>query len=147
MSKKVAYLKSLDATQPNEVRVKIAASQTILAGDLISITSGKGVKAGAAATGILGIATQDITTGTTVTDADAILVIAINERSVVRMSYVGTTKTSLVDTDMYLTAFDIDANQNINLDDTTGGAMLVVGYNNTNKTADVVIKRSALWNS
>jgi hypothetical protein len=143
----VKYQKSLDYSQPNEIKVKINASQTIIAGDLIFISSGKGSKATAASTAIIGIALEAITTGAEVTDADEISVLMINSKSVIRLDYAGVTKTSLTSADMWITAFDITSAQKVNLDDTTGGQCLVVGYDNTNETVDVIIKASALFNA
>jgi hypothetical protein len=128
-------------------RVKVAASQTIAVGDLVCIASGLLTKASSTVhTAIIGIATEAITTGATVTD-EAIMVMLLNEKSVIRMVYDPGTKTSLAAADMFLTAYDIDDDQEINLDDTTGGFLLVVAYDNTNDTADVVVKASALWNA
>jgi hypothetical protein len=148
MARKVQYLKSLDNTQANLVSLQINANQTIVDGDLIVISSGKGSKAGAAASAIFGIAKGAITTGGTVTADDAIPVMPINEKSVLRMGYSGSTNTSVDASEMYTTAYDItDTTQKVNLDDTTGGMMLIVGYDNTAKTVDVVVKKSALWNA
>lgn len=121
----------------------IAASQTVAVGDLIEITSGKGVLAVAASTTLIGIAQEAITTGVSVDDTDRIPVILL-EGAIVRIDYTGTSKTTIADADMYGTAFDLSDEKTIDLDDTTGGMCKVVGYDNTASTADVVIARANL---
>jgi hypothetical protein len=54
------------------------------------------------------------------------------------MDYTGSSKTSLADTDLVTTLFDIDNGTTIDLDDTTGGMCSVVAYDNDNDTADVI---------
>lgn len=127
-------------SQVNAIKVNVAASQTIKQGDLVQInaTSRKAEAAVAASATLLGIAEHDITTTGTVTDADNLLVTPLRDR-VIRIAYVGTTKTTLVETDLYATKFDLSDKKTLNLDDTTGGMLLVLAYNNTKKTADVVV--------
>jgi len=61
---------------------------------------------------------------------------------------VGSTKTSLAAADLFGTGFDWDAtNKKLNLDDTTGGFLKVVSYDNVADTADVVIDASTMWNA
>lgn len=146
------YKRSLDHSQPMVEKVHIGASQTIKAGNLLDISSGLSVKAAATASAIIGIALADITTGDAVGDDDQIPVLILNTESVVRCKYTGSTKTSLTAADKFGTAFDIAVDgttgaQTLNLDDVTGGLLLVVGYNNDNDTADVVIKADDLWNA
>lgn len=128
------YVYSLDNSQPMNVKLKTGAA--IKAGDILAIASGvvSAVAAAAAAGTIIGIAMADA-------DAGAIApVMVLNDRSVVRVPYIGTTKTSLVEADRITTAFDWDAtHKKLNLDDTTGGFLKVVAFNNTDKTADVLI--------
>ena len=145
MAAKVQYIMSLDGSQPNEVMLKIAASQTIVAGDLLVISSGKGAKAGAAATLVFGIALADITTGSSVADTDEIPVLMLNEKSVIRVAYTGT---ALSSANLWATAYDITAAQVLDTADTTGGFLLPVALPNTTKvTQDVIVKRSALFNA
>jgi hypothetical protein len=119
--------------------VEIDANQTIKQGDLIQIdaTSRKGVVAVAASTSLVGIAGDDITTGASVTSKDRIPVTLIRG-SVMRIDYTGTTKTTLADGDKYLTSFDLSDKKTLNLDDTTGGMLKVIAFDNTKKTADVI---------
>lgn len=125
--------------------VNIDVSQTIVVGDLIQIdaTSRLGKVAVAASTSLYGIAEKAITTGGSVTAADKIPVTLL-KGAVIRMDYTTGTKTSLVDTDKYSTKFDLASKTNMSLDDTTGGMCQVLGYDNTAKTADVVIAEANL---
>jgi hypothetical protein len=128
---------------------RVAINQTIKAGDLVQInaTSRWLEAAVAASTTLVGIAQQSITTGGTVTVKDTITVLPLTD-VVIRIPYVGTTKTSLADTDLVTTLFDLSApgagETTINLDDTTGGMCSVVDYDNTKKFADVIIMDAAI---
>lgn len=123
------------------IRVKAAASTTIAAGDLVTIA---GAKAIAASTTIAGIALAPITTTSTVGVNDYILVQPLGN-AIVRVAYLAGTKTSLTDADIAAaTAFDIGTGQTLALDDTTGGMMQVVGYDNTAGTADVIFTAASL---
>lgn len=133
------YLYSLDNTQPMVVNIKTSAA--VKDGDIVAITSGLITAMTAADTGIVGIANGDTASG------GIAQVTLLSPMSVIRVPYVGTTKTTLADADKWGTAFDWDdTNKKLNLDDTTGGMLKVVNYNNTAKTADVTIGASALWN-
>ena len=126
---------------PIEIPWRVKASTTINEGDLVALdaTTRYLIPAVAASTDLVGIAQQTITTGATVTVTDSILVLPLTE-VVLRVSYVGTTKTTLADTDLVSTLFDLSTATAINLDDTTGGMCSVVDYDNTRKTADIIIK-------
>lgn len=148
MPKNCKYLYSLDGSQPNEVVLAIAASQTIKSGDLVCIASGLGAKASSSVhTAVFGIALEDITTGSSVDGSEKIPVLMLNHKSVFRVVYDPGTKTSLAAADKFGTAFDVDDGQELNLDDTTNGFLLVVNYDNTAATADVLVKSSVLWNA
>ena len=125
---------------PIDVTWRVGANQTILEGDLLAIdaTSRYLIVAVAASTDLAGIAQQAITTGATVTPDDKITVLPLTD-VVIRVDYVGTTKTTLADTDLVTTLFDLSTATAINLDDTTGGMCSVIAYDNTRKTADVII--------
>jgi hypothetical protein len=140
------YIRSAPGyNEPIAVKWRVAASQTIKAGDLLQLdaTSRYLQVAAAASTTLVGIAQQDYTTGATVTTNDAITVLPLTG-AIIRISYTGTTKTSLADTDLVTTLFDLSNQTTMNLDDTTGGMCSVVGYNNTRKTADVIIADAAI---
>jgi hypothetical protein len=135
------YIRSISGyNDPVAVKWRVDVSQTIAAGDLVQIdATSRWLEAAApASTTLVGIAMQSITTGASVTVADSIDVIPLTG-IVIRMDYVGSSKTSIVDTDLLTTLFDIDNGTEIDLDDTTGGMCSVVGYDNTNDTADVII--------
>jgi hypothetical protein len=134
------YLKSLDGSQPSVV--KIVTNAAVVAGDILAITSGLVGPLTAADAAIIGIAQGDADIGA------ECYVALINDKSVIRVPYAGTSKTSLAAADRFGTAFDWDATaKKLNLDDTTGGTMIVVNYDNTADTADVIFKASALWNA
>lgn len=139
------FIETIDGRNQAVVKnFNVGASQTINEGDLVQIdaTSRKIVAAVAASTTLVGIANRSITTGASVTSKDNIGVTLLKS-VVVRVSYVGTTKTTLAETDLYTTKFDLNDKNSINLDDTTGGMCQVIAYDNTQKTADVVISTLA----
>lgn len=125
--------------QPVDVRLRVAINQTINVGDILQIdaTSRWVQVAVAASTTLVGIAQQAITTGGTVTINDTISVTPLTG-GVFRLPYTPGTKTTLADTDLFTTLFDLASKTNMSLDDTTGGMCSVQGYNNTRQTADVV---------
>jgi len=134
------YIRSISGyNDPVAVKWRVDVSQTITAGDIVQIdATSRWLEAAApASTTLVGIALQSITTTGTVTVADSIDILPL-EGIVVRMAYTGVTKTSLADTDLLTTLFDIDNGTTIDLDDTTGGMCSVVDYDNTNDTADVI---------
>ena len=134
------YIRSISGyNEPVNVNWRVDVSQTIAEGDIVQIdaTSRYLEAAAPASTTLVGIAMQSITTGASVTADDSIDVIPLTG-IVVRMAYTGVTKTSLADTDLLTTLFDIDNGTTIDLDDTTGGMCSVVDYDNTNDTADVI---------
>lgn len=266
MSKNCEYKRSLDYSQPQNVPLQLNASQTILAGDLLAISAGRGSKAAAAATVVFGIADAPMTTGvratgtltfsgisvdnqtvtigsdvyeltvdtnytagnikvyisdttadvavvalanainnndnsnfwavadttgdtvvitakncgtkyndvattetctnaswgaavtasgtdTTVngvaqTDNDTIPVLSLNSKSVFRMLYTGTRE--LVQTDLFTTRFDLvvsGTTMKLNTDDTTGGFLIPVAFNNAAGWVDVVLDMSVMWNA
>lgn len=126
--------------EPVAVKWRVAASQTINEGDLVAIdaTTRYLIPAVAASTALAGIAQESITTGASVTVEDAIPIIPLTD-IVVRIDYTGSTKTTLADTDLVNTLFDLSDASTMNLDDTTGGMCSVVDYDNTKDYADVII--------
>lgn len=137
------FIKSLfkSENRPATLWINIAASQTIKQGDLIQInaTSHLGEAAVSASATIAGIADADITTGASpVAGVDQIPVTLVRGE-VVRIAYIGTTKPTLAPADLYTTKFDLSDKKTLNLDDTTDGMCQVIAYDNTKKTADVVI--------
>lgn len=135
----------LGYNDPIEIPWRVKASTTINEGQLVSIdaTTRYLVPAVAGDTNMAGIAQQGITTGATVTPDDKITILPIIE-SVIRIPYVGATKTSLADTDLVETLFNINNSGVLNLDNTTNGTFSVVDYNNTLKYADVIAIETAI---
>ena len=135
------YRYSLDNTQPMTIAIKTGGAVT--SGKLVAISSGLAVEASSAATAVLGICTATVGSGKMTT------VLLLNDKSVIRIPFVGVTKTALADADKFGTKFDIDSSQKLNLDDTTGGFLQVVGYENVTTGAgfaDVVVNSGAMWN-
>jgi hypothetical protein len=124
----------------------VGASQTIKEGDALQIdaATGKVVAAVGGSTTLIGVANKDITTGGTVSAKDNIGV-TLFKNSVFRFPFTGTTKTTLEEADLYTKKFDLGGKNSINLDDTTGGMCQVIAYDNTNKTADVVISAGLVF--
>lgn len=93
-------------------------------GSLCVISSDKVVKAsgGESADTIVGIALED-------GDADDVVQVELAEANIIRAPYTGSSKTALDDDDLG-TVFDFDDDVTVDLDDTTGGAALCVGYDN-----------------
>lgn len=134
------WLKNLFEGQvPTYRRVKVGLNQTITAGDVLAVSGGYAVvaAAGAAAGTILGVAEEAVTSTTAgVKDVR----VNVSPYGVFEVNYTGATKTFLADTDLYDTAFDLNATADgINLDDTLGGFCRVIGYDNIKKTAHVII--------
>lgn len=125
---------------PIAVPWRVAASQTITEGDIVELdaTSRYLKNVTSASTTLVGIAQESITTGASITPDDKISIIPFTD-VVIRVGYTGATKTTLADTDLATTKFDINSPTTINLDDTTGGMCTVVGYDNVRKTADILI--------
>lgn len=139
------FQKMIDGkSNPTIMDWPVAANQTITRGALLQLTGGLAAVASAGSTSILGVAQAPKTTGASVTNADTVPVL-IARNAVFKVGYTGSTKTSLSSADNG-TAFDINADaKSINLDDTTGGmCKLFATFDNTAKTAHVVISSAAL---
>lgn len=137
------YLYSLDNTQPMTLDIKTGASVT--SGQLLTISSGLAIPATAASATILGICTKTAGSG------EITRCLLLNDKSVVRLPFVGSTKKTLADADRFGTKFDLTSDQIVDLDDTTGGGAMVISYQNLSPTAgtgiaDVVFSLTALWN-
>ena len=134
------YLYSLDNSQP--MTIPIVTNAAVVEGDILAITSGLVGPLSAADSAVIGLAMSDAASGASVQ------VLLIGPMSVIRVPFKSSvpTKTTLAAADRFGTAFDwVAADTAMDLDDTTGGILRVVGYNNTAKTADVVVDASALW--
>ncbi len=108
------------------IKTFIAGTGGVANGDLVVWSSGKVVKAAAAAGAgtIVGIAQATV-------DADALVGVAIiKSGDIIEAVYTGSSKTSLADTD-FGTIFDTTGPTTVDLDDTTDGYCVCVGYDNT----------------
>lgn len=126
--------------EAGNVQKFIAGSGGVTAGDLVVISSGKVVKAAAAVTAatIVGIAID------TAAENGYAKVQLLQSDSVISAPYAGSSKTSLADTD-FGTVFDLTDSTKVNLDDTTGGCALCVGYDNTPGRIFFKIPKSFLY--
>jgi hypothetical protein len=127
--------------------IRVNDNQTLVKGHLLIISSSKASKSGAAPTAdtVLGVAEESITT-TTATNADQIRYIPAHADVVYRVQYLTSgTKTSFTDADLG-TAYDINATSHkLDPDDTLGGFLELVGYNNTDNVAFVRILPAKLY--
>jgi hypothetical protein len=141
------YIRSVPGyNEPIAVKWRVAASQTIKAGDLVQIdaTSRYLQSAVAASTTLVGIATQDITTGTTVTADDAILITPL-VGAIIRIDFdTSGAKKTFADTDLSTTKYALKTTSTLDPNTTTNGMCQIVGYNNTRATADVIIAAASL---
>jgi hypothetical protein len=111
-------------------------------GGIAVVSSSTAVKAAAAPTAatVLGLFLEDV-------DADAVAQIAVPDKdALIRAPYVGSSKTSLADTDLGA-VFDLNSSDptKVDLDDTTGGIAVCQGYDNDNDTIDFVIPEAAMY--
>ncbi len=135
------FIRTIDGyNAPIARRWRVDVNQTINEGDLVQLdaTSRWLEVATAASTTLVGVAQESIVTGGAVTIDDTISVLPLTN-IVIRIAYTPGTKTSLADTDLVTTLFDLASKTNMSLDDVTGGMCSVVGYDNDNDTADVII--------
>jgi len=126
---------------PDVEYFNVAASQTIVTGDLVQINASTRLLevATAASTTIVGVANETITTGATVTAVDNIPVV-LARGVVIRMNFTGAgTKKTFASTDLYSTLFDLSNKTTVNPDDVTGGMAQIIAYDNAKLTVDVVI--------
>lgn len=73
--------------------------------------------------------------------ADATEVIGfelVSDAPIITSKYTGTSKTSLTDADISK-AFDVYDHLTVDLDDTSGGPFICVGYDNDNSTIDFIV--------
>lgn len=137
------YVYSLDNSQP--MTVKITTNAAVVEGDILAITSGLVGPLSAADDNVIGIAMGDAASG-----AEA-SVLLLGPMSVIRVPFVGSTKKTLAAADRFGTLFDWDATDKVlDLDDTTGGILAVVNYENIDATAgtgtaDIVVNAAKLW--
>lgn len=115
------------------------ANEDIDKGYPVNLESGLLCAGAAADTAFVGIANESLTPAT---NGEMIEIVQALANVVFRVDYVVGTKTSLTNADIG-TAFDLKSTalNKIDLDDTTGGAWIVVGYDNDHDKAYVVLDR------
>lgn len=134
MALRAKFKGSVDGSAPILREFLVNNTQTIVAGDIVVLSTGKAsIAADAAGAGtVIGISHSSIVT-TTATDDDIILV-DVNPNSIYRMGYIGANPTVGTKYDMGAAAYQFDG------DDSTGGYIQVVGnVDTTNKFADVIL--------
>jgi hypothetical protein len=114
----------------------IAGTNGVTAGDLVVISSGTVIKATDPVTAdtLVGIALATAA-------ADALVSVALAQDNILEAPYTGSSKTSLADTDIG-TVFDLSDATTIDLDDTTGGCALCVGYDNDRDIIKFIVPSS-----
>lgn len=149
MAEKFTYVRSLWGTGgPTVMRVTAGASQSIVKGDLIMVdaTNGNAIEAGAAATGIIGIALHGVTTGAGATAP--LDVIALDRTSVIKVvNYTGGSVDAATTAMCWgFAAYDTQADGKIDFNDTTGGFLKPVAAS-VGSTTECVISAAKLWNA
>jgi hypothetical protein len=122
------------------VRKMVAGSGGGAAGNVAVVSSNKAVKGAAAPTAatVLGLFLEDV-------DENEIAMIAVPDKgALIRAPYIGTSKTSLADTDLGA-VFDLEDEKSIDLDDTTDAVCICQGYDNDNNTIDFVFTEAAMY--
>lgn len=124
----------------------IDASQTIVAGNFVVVAAGLAQNAAAGTTGeVVGLANGDFTNGATATTTRPLPAV-LAKNSVIRMNFTDAgTKKTFTTADLYGALYGLSNATTLNPDDTTGGFLQVIDYNNTNKTVDVVVAAAAQY--
>lgn len=142
MARRLVYKGSLNGTGPVYRMFPVADNQTIYAGDVVVLSTGKAaIAADAASAGtVIGVANADIVT--TTAGADDIIPVDINPASIYEAPYDGALTSVLVGDalDMHTAAYKVDAT------DESGGYFQVLPQpdgsvaNTTKGTVDVLLK-------
>lgn len=137
MAFEFAYM--LGGGVPAVKEIPVKASEAIVRGFPVNLESGLANVAAAADTAFAGIANESVT-GTSAQEPVEVILCTAN--TVFRVNYTTGSKTSLNNADIG-TAFDLKSGDldNIDLDDTTGGAWIVIDYDNDLDVAYVVCDR------
>lgn len=124
----------------------VAASQTILVGNFVVVASGLLQNSTSETTNeIVGLANGNVTTtGAATTTKEFPVVLAKN--SVIRMNFMNAgTKTTFTTADLYGASYGLSNPTTLNPDDTTGGFLQVVAFDNEKLTVDVVVAAAAQY--
>jgi len=136
MAVRLKFKSSLNNTSPCIKPFYVGASQTLYAGDVLALSSNLAVAAADAPNTrtIIGVATSDATTTSTVTTADVIYA-DVNPASIYEIVHSGSATPAIGACYDFATApYTMDS------DDTTGGFLQVVGNVATN-TADIILNK------
>lgn len=122
------------------LELPVKANEAHVSGKAVNLETGLCTVGTTGDTAIVGVANETLTA--TVDGEKLEVVLALGD-VVFEVDYVGTTKTSLTNADIG-TAFNMVATgDKIDLDNTTGGMWVVVGFDNDAKKAHVVLSRTA----
>jgi len=138
MSFHFAYREGGDCVAPVK-EYPAAGSKTFVKGEAVNLESGLLDNGAAADLAFVGVTNETVSSATV--EGTPVEVILALEDVVFEVDYTGSVKTFLTNTDIG-TAFDLDSldPKKINLDDTTGGAWVVVGFDNDKGVAYVKLK-------
>lgn len=123
-----------DAKPSNVVKLP-AGTGGVTIGDLVVVSANTVIKATDAPSAVvMGIALE--------TALVTVLAAIETFGRIITAKYTGVSKTSVTDADL-LKTFDLSTEAIVDLDDTTGGPCLCVGYNNTKSTIDFILPLAA----
>lgn len=124
----------------------VDASQNIITGNFVVVAAGLAQNAVAATTNeIVGLANGGYQNGATATTGKPLPAV-LAKNSVIRMNFTDAgTKKTFTRADLYGATYGLSDAVTLNPDDTTGGFLQVVDFDNTNKTVDVVVAAAAQY--
>ncbi|KWX71617.1 hypothetical protein AMQ84_27230 [Paenibacillus riograndensis] len=131
---------------PDVEKFDVTGSESITTGDFVVVASGLLAKATSATTNeIVGLANFTLANGSSATTTNNYPVV-LAKNVVIRMNFTNAgTKKTFTQADLYGSAYGISDAVTLNPDDTTGGFLQVVGYDNTKLTVDVVVTAAAQY--
>lgn len=131
---------------PNIETFDVTASESITTGNFVVAASGLLANATSSTTGeIVGLANFDLANGASDTTTGNYPVV-LAKNAIIRMNFTNAgTKKTFTTADLYGSAYGLSDAVTLNPDDTTGGFLQVVGFDNTNLTVDVVVTGSAQY--
>lgn len=117
---------------PVVMKFPVAASQTLKVGDVVILSSGQVTKAGNGTGRVLGVMAQDSTSAT----ANTLVSVYVSRPGLVWKMTASADATSHILTSTR--TYDLNASQQVNVADTTGGSLWPVALGSSNTTVYVV---------
>lgn len=136
------YKYDINGSEPMVLSLTVATGVSFDENDILEFDgSGLVQLAAAGSTRIAGVAVEGVVNAPAGTKVQVL----VSKGAVYRVTYTPGTKTNLAGADRGV-AFDLKttARKTIDLDDVTAGMCIVVDFNNTEKTADVLLKSRLL---